>query len=345
MKLFWLFTVILVLSFLSVACRTPPVVEKGRWVKVDGPKGTYLADLAVDPTNPLIVYAAIDGGGIYKSEDGGKTWGERNAGVTGLWAAWTIAIDSKDPQTLYVGAWGTGLFKSTNGGGSWNNILGSETGSGSIHAWDIVIAPTSPQAIYVGTSKGVFKSINGGKSWVPKNEGILYNRIFSIALDPADPIVLYGGTWGGATSYIFKSTDAGESWNVAYKGSENINTIAIGGSKDAGIVYAGTDTNVLKGRESDIGKGPSEISYLRDLTISPDNSEIYAATWVGLFRSSADGNSWDLLSGDFDTQIVKAVTLDPANSKNLYAGVWGGFIKPLMQVRHGNSTMRVFLRM
>jgi photosystem II stability/assembly factor-like uncharacterized protein len=61
------------------------------------------------------------------------------------------------------------LFKSTNGGREWAAIVTGLTGS---NFSDIVIDPSSPDVLYVGTFKGVFKSTNGGKSWKAVSTGL-----------------------------------------------------------------------------------------------------------------------------------------------------------------------------
>jgi len=117
----------------------PPIIHEGdvwsfttacgQWEKLNGPYGCYIADLAIDPTNPQIIYAMINGGGVcggvYKSYDGGETWWEISAGIDDLFDAWSIAIDPTNPQILYVGTWTHGIFKSTDAGNTWRDITGA----------------------------------------------------------------------------------------------------------------------------------------------------------------------------------------------------------------------------
>ena len=73
-----------------------------------------ILSLAVDPSDPDVVYAGTIRNGVYKSTDGGDTW----AGPYGPqdYEALTLAIDPANTSTLYAGFAGRGLYKSTDGG-------------------------------------------------------------------------------------------------------------------------------------------------------------------------------------------------------------------------------------
>jgi hypothetical protein len=93
--------------------------------------------LAIDPTNPAILYAATEGG-VFKSTDRGATWSAMNTGLTNL-SVPSFSIDPKDGATLYAGTTGSGLFKyaypgagggNGGGGGGGSGGGGSSTGGG-----------------------------------------------------------------------------------------------------------------------------------------------------------------------------------------------------------------------
>lgn len=159
--------------------------------------------LAIDPTNPDIVYAGTgerdirgnisNGDGLYKTTDGGKTW--QHIGLKECDTISRIVIDPKNPNTVYVAALGhvyvkrdlatgkvtadpnRGVYKSTDGGKTWNRILFRDAVSGAV---DLTIDPSNPNVIYAalweawrtpymlnsgGPGSGLFKSTDGGTTW------------------------------------------------------------------------------------------------------------------------------------------------------------------------------------
>ena len=88
--------------------------------------------------------------------------------------------------------------------------------SGEVSAQAIAIDPTDAHVVYLGTGwgsfngNGVYKSTDGGETWSPANRGMLDYGITALAVNPADPQVVYAGGDGGE---LFKSTDGGQTWN------------------------------------------------------------------------------------------------------------------------------------
>ena len=72
----------------------------------------------------------------------------------------------------------------------------------------MVIDPTNPQILYVGTDQGILKSTNAGESWITINRGVPDVTIEALAIDPKSPLILYAGTSKG----IIKSINGGEHW-------------------------------------------------------------------------------------------------------------------------------------
>jgi photosystem II stability/assembly factor-like uncharacterized protein len=111
--------------------------------------------IVLDPKNPLVVWVGTGennsqrsvsyGNGVYKSEDGGRSW--KNVGLKTSEHIGRIAIDPKDSNIVYVAAqgplWGAGgergLFKTTDGGKTWKNILNISENTG---VSDVVIDQT-----------------------------------------------------------------------------------------------------------------------------------------------------------------------------------------------------------
>jgi hypothetical protein len=148
-------TAALLLVAMIVSTGTTSAATK-RWVQTGGPEAGTITALAIDPQNPTTVYAGTsNGGGVFKSSNGGASWSAVNTGLT-AWRVQALAIDPQSPTTVYV-ANDDGVFKSINGGASW-----SATGLTNPYIYSIAIDPQSPATVYAGTfNGGVFRLVLG----------------------------------------------------------------------------------------------------------------------------------------------------------------------------------------
>lgn len=202
----------------------------------NGVDGFYgIPALAVDPQNPLVVYAGIEfiGGTVFKSLDGGVSWDVSDVGLEGF-AVQSLAIDPASPATVYAGTVNGGVYKSTDFGTSWVTFA-NELENGSAYA--LAIDPRDPQTLYAGTVDGIYKSTDGGVTWAASNAGIpsqvFLPQIVSLVLDPSNPDVVYAGGEGGA----YKSTDGAANW-VQLDLFADLNALAID-PQIPSILYAG----------------------------------------------------------------------------------------------------------
>jgi len=183
--------------------------------------------IAVNPSNPDIVYIGTAHDGAFKTADGGESWVAANNGLMSLDVR-SLAIDSGNPEVVYAGLGeGAGIFKTTNGGELWEGInygirvecpsylqrVGQVMPGVSLVKprrfagadyyslpWtsirSIVIDPNNTQIIYAADFYlGIYMSTDGGESWTPINEGLSTKAVFAMALS-ADGRVLYAGTSG-----------------------------------------------------------------------------------------------------------------------------------------------------
>ena len=232
-----------------------PAVTEGRVV-----------DIAVDPARPATWYVAAASGGVWKTSNAGNTWAPVFEGE-GSYSIGCIAIDPRNPSTVWVGtgennsqravAYGDGVYRSDDGGHSWKN-MGLKA---SEHIGAIAIDPNDSEIVYVaaqgplwspGGDRGLYKTVDGGKSWkavltVSENTGIS-----QVALDPRNSRVLYAAAYqrrrhvwtlidGGPESAIYRSTDAGVSWQKTSAGlpAEDLGRIGLAISPvDPDVVYA-----------------------------------------------------------------------------------------------------------
>ena len=135
---------------------------------------TFVLSLAIDPTEPNVVYAGTggwvgNGHGVYKSMDGGDTWATANRGMIDYRIS-ALAVVPQQPQTVYAGSDGGELFKSTDVGETWTDLTDRLPPQiGSHHSiWHMALDPAKPETIYLlADGVGVLTSSDGGASWTP----------------------------------------------------------------------------------------------------------------------------------------------------------------------------------
>nr|WP_163271154.1 hypothetical protein [Chelativorans alearense] len=156
------------------------------------------------------MYATGHGIGVIKSADAGKTWEAASSGLGGL-STEGFTIDGKDPNTLYVWVLGNGLYRSKDAATSWQRVDDGPKKQ-EIRSLVSVNSPTGMGGIwlYAGLDTGVMKSPDCFCGWdkLP-NEGLPEGRVYSLAVNPTNPEILYAGLRQG----VFKSTDGGQSWS------------------------------------------------------------------------------------------------------------------------------------
>ncbi|MFV1986422.1 MAG: hypothetical protein ACC682_04035 [Gemmatimonadota bacterium] len=194
---------------------------------------TGVADLALDPTNPRVIYAAMwdfrrqpwsfrsggPGSGLYRSMDGGDTWDRLNDGApsnglpTGDLGRIGLAIAESNPRVVFaiIESEADGvLWKSDDRGDSWEEISRSEQiGSRPFYFHDIRVDPTDEHTLYA-LAGGLNKSIDGGRTWrrIARN---IHGDHHALWIDPRDPDRLINGNDGG---FQF-SPDGGETWEFS----------------------------------------------------------------------------------------------------------------------------------
>jgi len=212
-----------------------------------------IAALAVDPTNPLTVYAGDSGmmteGRVLKSTDGGAAWRSSGSGISGDDVD-GLAVDSDRPSTVYA-AVEDSLYVSADAGAGWTKTAGKmQVNSSDAH---VLIVAVTADVVYAGTTAGVWKSRDGGATWSQgtglSSSGILryFFGIAALAVDPADPSVLYAGDSGLMTSGgVYTSTNSGDTWTQAGGAlAENVSALAVDPSNPR-TVYAATDVGLYR---------------------------------------------------------------------------------------------------
>ncbi len=288
-------------------------------IRSHGIENTNLEDIAVNPTNPNIIYFLYADIWLFRSSDGGATFEEPVRTIPG-YSGWLtsindarLALDPQNPDTIFMSGYleissGYGIarfVKSADGGKSWS-ILGNETtGFPASGISSIAIDPTTAagsRTIYITSNKnlGVFKSVDGGRNWAAINNGLGTDLTAgTIAISPTNSNILYLGT----SNSFYKSVNAGATWTR----SDTLNVLA----------------------------------EVKNIVINPQNPDImYVSTWKtwdtsrnpqfkqgGIFKSTDGGLTWNNINpsawSDYpisDQVLVNALAMDPTNPNILYMG-------------------------
>ena len=274
-----------------------------------------ISDFAVNPTKPSEFYVASSSGGVWKTTNAGTTF-MPVFDNQGSYSIGCVSMDSSDHQVIWVGtgennnqrsvAYGDGVYKSVDGGKTWKNV-GLKN---SEHIGMITIDPRDNDVVYVaaygplwssGGDRGLYKTIDGGLTWEAALTISEHAGVSEVHLDPRDPDIVYAvahqrrrHVWtligGGPESSIYRSEDAGKSWDKINRG-----------------LPAG-----------DLGR----IS----IAISPADTEImYAIVEAqgnrgGFYRSLNRGESWERRSGyTARGNYYQELVCDPKDPERVYS--------------------------
>jgi photosystem II stability/assembly factor-like uncharacterized protein len=219
---------------------SPTLYQEMRWRMIGPFRGGRTRAATGVPGQPNVFYMGQVNGGVWKSDDFGRTWNPifDDQPTQSIGA---IAVAPSDPQIVYVASGeglqrpdlsvGDGIYRSADAGKTWTH-LGLRDGQ---QIPELVVDPRDPNRLFAAVlghpygpneERGIFRSTDGGQTW----QKVLYKDENTggsdIKMDPSNPDVLYaclwrgregpwedGNAYGGAGGGIFKSTDGGNTWN------------------------------------------------------------------------------------------------------------------------------------
>jgi len=213
----------------------------------------------------------------------------------------------------------------SSGGGGWTQL---PLYGGSVLC--LVVTPSNPQILYIGTLGGVFKSSDSGASWGASSSGLANSNVYCLAIDPSNFQTLYAGTWGGG---VCKSIDGGVNWSASSSGLANSSVWSLTiDPSDPQILYASTLGGIWKSSDGGTNWTASSSGLINSnvycLAIDPSNPQILYAGIIndGIWKSSDGGASWTTSSSGLTNNIVWCLAIDSSNSQTLYAGTYGSGI-------------------
>jgi len=240
------------------------------------------------PTNPDIVYVGtgsdgirsnvILGKGVYRSDDGGKTW--RHLGLATVGQIGAVEVHPRDPDVLFVAAIGQpfgpsrdrGVYRTRDGGISWEKVFFLSDSTGAV---DLEFAPDNPDEIYVAMWRverkpwtiisgaregGIWKSTDGGTTWRQLGNGLPTGLVgkADLAVSPADPDRLYVLIEALPGGGLYRSDDRGASFRLV--------------SSENGLLR--------------------RPFYYTNVDADPTNADVVYVNNEGFFRSADGGTTW-----------------------------------------------------
>jgi len=233
------------------------------WAKVydeSNDPSSIVIDHGTSSTVYLGAFSAATPVGVFKTLDGGADW--LDVSPPGFDACKVLGIDPSKASVLYAGGCITPLFRSTDAGASWTAI-GDGLSTDDAPLTSFAIAPSRPTTIYAGTSfSGVLRSFDSGEHWVSAASGMgSAVNLLALAVDPRSFSLVYAGTgagFPGALAGLFKTSNAGASWEPIGFENVSVNSIVIDPSSPD-TLYVGTSVGAFKSTDAGASWLPIEM--------------------------------------------------------------------------------------
>ena len=295
----------------------PSLFQDLHWRSIGPFRGGRVLAVAAAPDEPRRFYFGAVNGGVWKTDDAGRTWTPIfDAEPVGSIGA--LAVAPSASRVIYVGtgeadmrsdiAQGLGMFRSADGGATWTSIGLKDTQQ----IGKILVDPRNPDVLLVAAlghpygpnpERGVFRSTDGGATWTKTLFKDADTGAIDLAFQPDNPDVVYASLWqtrrppwnvyppsNGPGGGLYKSVDGGRTW-----------TALAGRGLPASPGHIGLATTPAR---------PNRVYALVD------------AAEGGLYRSDDAGATWSKVSGDKRIWqrgwYFGGVTADPRNADRVW---------------------------
>jgi photosystem II stability/assembly factor-like uncharacterized protein/outer membrane lipoprotein-sorting protein len=277
------------------------------------PKPWGRTAVAIAPSKPTVVYATIEAvqplDGLYRSDDGGRTWQLKDRSQQMIWRPFYFArliVDPKNENRIYKPD--LGLIVSDDGGKSFSGISGGAHGD--FH--DLWVDPENTDHLVTGDDGGLWYSYNAGTHWW-KADNLPVSQFYHVSVDMDQPYNVYGGlqdnsAWVGPSQYPGGITN--HQWENMYGGDgfwmfadPSDPTYLYAEAQGGDIARINRKTHEIRGIKPlpQYGEGKLRFNWNTPIHLSPNQpGTIYIGAQL-LFRSTNYGQTWDRISPDLTT--------------------------------------------
>jgi photosystem II stability/assembly factor-like uncharacterized protein len=328
----------------------------------DGQGSYSIGCVTIDPSNTNIIWVGTGennsqrsvayGDGVYKSEDGGKSW--KNVGLKQSEHIGKILVDPRNSNVVYVAAYGPlwsaggdrGLYKTTDGGKNWEAILTIDEHTGMS---EIAFDPRNPDVIYAashqrrrhvftyisgGPGSKLQKSKDGGKTWEVVGNGFPSGDLgrIGIGVSPANPDYVYAIVEADSKKKgFYRSTDRGASWSKmnSYSTSGNYYQELVCDPKNKDRVYSMATWGQVTHNGGRSFQPTGETNKHVDnhcLWIDPNNTDhLLNGNDGGVYESFDRAKTWSFKANLPVTQFYKVALDNDTPFYNVYGGTQDNF--------------------
>jgi len=328
----------------------------------------HIAKILVNPKNGNDVlvcatggaFADNQGGGVFRSSDGGKTWSKVLAGVNASTGCGMLAASEREPDTIYASTWdfrrqawtfrsggpGSGLFKSTDGGQHWTELTTANAKGLPAKPYGriaLAVAPSNPQTVYAmieSKSSALFRSDDGGQNWskLDASQFMVWRPFYfaNLIVDPKDANKVFK-----VDLTLLLSVNGGKSFSsVSSAAHGDFHDVWIDPG-DSNLLFAGDDGGLWQSKD-----GGTRWEHLLNLPVSQfyhvsvDDAEPYHvygglqdnSSWVGdsSYPGGITNSRWEnMYNGDGFWMWQ-----DPSNTDYIYAELQGGDLGRVNRFTH-----------
>ena len=295
--------------------------------------------IRIDPTNSNRIYVGVNPGGLFRSDDGGVTWYDKNFLTPSVvvddptrQGYYTFAINPSNPNEVWVGTWGKGIYKSYDGQDFNIGANGNDRIMFGKHINALLFHPSL--GLLAVTEEGIFRTTNGGSTWTSWSTGLGTMQIRTLSMY-SDGTLLCGTA--GYELYTRHPTDS--QW-AQLPGFDNFGTFwpiwnnrplyqysqLLFHPTDPNTVFFGTfPAGVFKSLDGGLTWQERNVGWLNDgaftFIFHPQNNNIiYAGTYNGINRTLDAGAHWQKWNTGWPgEQWVFSIAFDQGNPNVMYA--------------------------
>jgi photosystem II stability/assembly factor-like uncharacterized protein len=295
--------------------------------------------IQVDPSDSSRIYVGSNPGGLFRSDDGGNSWFDKNFLTPSVivddpkrQGYYTFAINPANPNEVWVGTWGRGVYKSYDGQDFNIGASGGDHILFSKHVNALLFHPTL--GVLAATEEGVSRTDNGGSTWKAFSDGLDTPQVRTLNISSN------GTVFAGTAGYELYSRQPSDSHWTQVHAFGNFGTFwpiwnnrplyqystLLFHPNDPEVIYFGTfPAGIFKSLDRGITWREYNVGWLNDgvfclIFHSQDANTIYAGTYNGVSRSFDGGLHWERWDKGWPgEQWVFSIAFDPHDPNIMYA--------------------------